>query len=103
MLVFEGQRVCLPLCSIVKGFEFSHNHVPHDETKSPLNQPPIEKTITIENTHQGNLGTLRRSQRHKRSTIPDDYIVYLQEYEFDIGRKEGPVTFLQAIESKKNI
>ena len=63
MVVFEEQRVDLPLPSIVKGFEFSHNLVLHDEMKSPLNQPLIEEIIIIENTYQGNLGTLRQSKK----------------------------------------
>ena len=40
---------------------------------------------------------LRRSQRSKRSAISDDYIVYLQESDFDIDVKEDLVTFSQAI------
>ena len=36
---------------------------------------------------------LRRSIRERRSTIANDYIVYLQEYEFDIGLKNDH-TFL---------
>ena len=103
MMVFEEQRIDLPLLSMVKGVELSHNHVSHDEMKSPLNQPPNEETIITENTHQGNSGTLRQSQRLYRSTISNDYIMYLQEHKFDIRIKEDPITFLQAIESKDNI
>lgn len=47
------------LLGIVKGVEFSHNYVSHDKMDSPLNQSPNKDTIIIENTHQGNLGTLR--------------------------------------------
>ncbi|GJW70887.1 retrovirus-related pol polyprotein from transposon TNT 1-94 [Tanacetum coccineum] len=35
------------------------------------------------------------------SAIPDDYIVYLQETDFDIGIDNDPVSFSQAIESDK--
>ena len=28
---------------------------------------------------------VRRSQRERRSVIPNDYVVYLQESDFDIG------------------
>lgn len=90
------------LLGIVKGVEFSHNYVSHDKMDSPLNQSPNKDTIIIENTHQGNLGTLRWSQRHKRSMIADDYIVYLQKLEFDIGSKDL-VMFLQTNESKDKI
>jgi hypothetical protein len=42
---------------------------------------------------------LRRSQRVKRSAISDNYVVYLQESDFDIGKCKDPVSFSQAIES----
>ena len=40
--------------------------------------------------------TLRRSQRTKRSTIPNDYGVYLQEHNFDISDDSDPVTYEEA-------
>ena len=36
---------------------------------------------------------LRRSTRERRKAISDDYIVYLQKYEFDIGLEDDPCTF----------
>ena len=43
---------------------------------------------------------LRRSTRERRSAIPDDYVVYLQEQEDDIGMNEDdPINFLQAMKS----
>ena len=38
------------------------------------------------------------SQRQRKSAISDDYVVYLQESEFDLGINEDPVSFSQAIE-----
>jgi Reverse transcriptase (RNA-dependent DNA polymerase) len=44
--------------------------------------------------------SLRRSTRKRRSTISNDYIVFLQENEFNIGMMEDdPVTLRQALES----
>jgi hypothetical protein len=40
---------------------------------------------------------LRRSFRVSRPTIPSDYVVYLQESDFDVGPKDDPKSFLQAI------
>jgi hypothetical protein len=37
---------------------------------------------------------LRRSQRERRSTISDEYVVYLQEFDFDIGSSKDPISFL---------
>ena len=41
--------------------------------------------------------TLRRSQREHRPAISDDYVVYLQESDYNIGTSKDPVSFSQAI------
>ena len=41
--------------------------------------------------------TLRRSTRERRPTISSDYVVYLQEYDIDIGVEDDPITFSQAV------
>ena len=46
---------------------------------------------------------LRRSIRERRSAIPDDYVVYLQEHEFDIGIVEDdPINFTQVKQSSNS-
>ncbi|RVX10368.1 Retrovirus-related Pol polyprotein from transposon TNT 1-94 [Vitis vinifera] len=40
---------------------------------------------------------LRRSQRVRRSTISDDYMIYLQEYEYDGYNASDPITYQEAI------
>ena len=42
---------------------------------------------------------LRRSQRERRSAISDEYVIYLQESDFDIGLSKDPISFSQALES----
>jgi hypothetical protein len=37
----------------------------------------------------------------KSSTIPNDYVMYLQESDYNIGVKNDPESFLQAISCKK--
>ena len=44
--------------------------------------------------------TLRRSTRTKRSTIPSDYVVYLQEYDYNIGVENDTKSFSQAMSCK---
>ena len=46
--------------------------------------------------------TLRRSIRPKRSAIPNDYIVYLQESDYNIGAENDPEFFSQAINCKES-
>jgi hypothetical protein len=41
--------------------------------------------------------TLRISTRPKRSAIPDDYVVYLQESDYNIGAENDPEYFSQAM------
>jgi len=38
----------------------------------------------------------RRSIRERRSAIANDYIVYLQEHEFDIGLEDDPTSLNEA-------
>ena len=42
---------------------------------------------------------LRRSWREKRPAMSSDYVVYLQEHEFDIRNSSDPVTYKEAINS----
>ena len=39
----------------------------------------------------------------RRSAIPDDYIVYLQEHEFDVGTSSESVTFQEAMNSPQSV
>ncbi|RVW43382.1 Retrovirus-related Pol polyprotein from transposon TNT 1-94 [Vitis vinifera] len=45
---------------------------------------------------------LRRSTRERRSTISDDYVVYLQEHEFDMGLKDDPISVSQVKQSSNS-
>ncbi|CAL2224945.1 unnamed protein product [Prunus armeniaca] len=45
---------------------------------------------------------LRRSQRPRRSAIPGDYMVYLQEVEFNIGDLDDPISYREAMESSQS-
>ena len=46
--------------------------------------------------------TLRRSTIVKKSAIPSDYIVYLQESDYNIGAENDPETFTQAMSCEKS-
>ena len=64
-----------------------------DQTVQELQQAPEQ--LVEPQVPQGNIGTtLRRSTRNKRSAIPSDYVVYLQESDYNIGAKNDPETFL---------
>ena len=42
---------------------------------------------------------LRRSQRERRHALPDEYVVYSGEVDYDIGEVIDPVTFLDTVHS----
>jgi len=46
---------------------------------------------------------LRRSNRYRSSAILDDWMVYLQEHEFDIGLEDDPISFSQAKQSVNSL
>ena len=68
-----------------------NEEVPHEEP----NIPPAEI-----NEPRGI--ALSKPVRVRRSAISDDYLVYLQESDFDYGIDEDPVSFSQAIDSDKS-
>ena len=62
------------------------NEAPHEETNLPLTDVNELRGIA-----------LNKPVRARRLAIPDDYVVYLQESDFDCGIDEDPVSFSQAI------
>ncbi|KAJ9692948.1 hypothetical protein PVL29_011870 [Vitis rotundifolia] len=46
--------------------------------------------------------TLRRSTQTERSAIPSDYVVYLQESDYNIGAENDPESFSQAMSCKES-
>ena len=62
-----------------------------DPNKNNIKEPPVLEEQTLPPPEPM---PLRRSTRERRSPVPDDYIVFLQEHEFDIGAVEDdPINF----------
>jgi L-rhamnose mutarotase len=94
---------------VIRIFENSLVH----ESASVVNEPIVNEPSEIEeNPKQDNVDvkeehippqeavSLRRSIKERRSAISNDYIVFLQENEFNIGMMEDDsVTLRQALES----
>ncbi|CAL1412906.1 unnamed protein product [Linum trigynum] len=67
----------------------------NNEIPPPI--PPVEQ-----NQHPQEV-PLRRSTRERRSVIPDDYVIFLQEHEDDIGLMEDdPINLAQAMRSSNS-
>ena len=71
------------------------NEEHQDNVEQPIEQP-VEQQIPQENDE----ATLRRSTRVRKSAIPSDYMVYLQEMDYNIGAENDLDTFSQAMSSK---
>ena len=80
-----------------------------------VRKPVIEIPQTIENDpidhvadkeqkvpQEDHEAALRRSTRVKRSTIPSDYVVYLQESNYNIGVANDLESFSQVMSSKES-
>jgi hypothetical protein len=61
-------------------------------------ETPSNDIVTNEPTIEESQGiALRRSHRQRKSAIPDDYVIYLQEYDYDVGSINDPVSYTKAI------
>ena len=72
-----------------------------DNDGQQTNQQPLHNEIvTYEPIVEEPQGvTLRRSQRKRRLAIPNDYMIYIQESDFDVRTSKNPVLFSQAMKS----
>ena len=71
-----------------------------DPKQNNIQEPPVPEEQTLPPPEPT---PLWRSTRERRSAFPDDYIVFLQEHEFDIGAVENDtINFRQALESSKS-
>jgi len=90
------------------GVEQQIVEIPQAADSIPVDQAVQEFPRTFEqrvepHTSQEDDGTtLRRSTRLKRSAIPDDYVVYLQESDYDVGADSDPESFSQAMGCKES-
>ena len=80
-----------PIPDIVQEAYPNQNNIQESPVPEEQTLPPPEPT------------PLRRSTRERISALPDDYIVFIQEHEFDIGAVEDDlINFRQALESSKS-
>ena len=61
-----------------------------------------EQQVEPHTSLEDNGATLRRSTRTKRSTILSDYVVYLQESDYNIRAENDPELFSQAMSCKES-
>ncbi|KAL4354134.1 hypothetical protein GQ457_06G003750 [Hibiscus cannabinus] len=85
------------------GVEQPINEVPQPAENTPVDQivhenPEIIEQPVEQHDPQENVGsTLRRSTRERKSAISSDYVVYLQESDYNVGAENDPESFSQAM------
>jgi len=81
-----------------------NNHIDQviDEEYQDNVEQSIEQPVEQQVPQESDEVTLRRSTIVKRSAIPCDYVVYLQESDYNIGAANDPETFSQAMSSKES-
>ena len=90
--VFEEEHVDIPI-AIIDNDQAPIPSIVHeaDPNQNNIQEPPVLEEQTLLHPEPT---PLRRSTRERRSAVPDDYIVFLQEHEFDIGVVEDdPINF----------
>ena len=73
--------------------------IPQTVENDPVDQAVDEEQQVPQEDHEA---TLRRSTRVKRFAIPNDYVVYLQESDYNIGVANDPKSLSQAMSSKRS-
>ena len=107
-LVFEENRNIEPTLESSSGVIISpDSHQDSTIQKAPVVNEPHHEDIpidpVIQHPQQKNVDiTLIRSTRERRLAISSDYIVYLQESNFDISAKDNPIMFSQAMGGSKS-
>ena len=61
-----------------------------------------EQQVEPHTSLKDNDATLRRSTRTKKSAIPSDYVVNLQESNYNIGVENDPESFSQVMSCKES-
>ena len=75
-----------------------------DNLVDPVQQIPevVEEPVDQHAPQENVDTTLRRSTRVRRTAISDNYMVYLQESEYNVGVEDDPETFSQAMSCNKS-
>jgi hypothetical protein len=69
---------------------------PQSISEQPTHKEQVQNKPTQPPPNEGEVG-LRKTSRISRLAIPSNYVVYLQESNFDVGHKDDPKSFSQAM------
>ncbi|RVX20917.1 Retrovirus-related Pol polyprotein from transposon TNT 1-94 [Vitis vinifera] len=110
-VVFEEEYVSIPIITTEHGHimfdDTIHNVQPITEIVDTPEIPPaqviepiqVHKEVTQQPQEPQVQVPLRKSTRKMKSAISNDYVVYLQKHEFDMGLEDDPISVSQVKQS----
>ncbi|XXG71992.1 hypothetical protein AAC387_Pa07g1189 [Persea americana] len=108
-IVFKEESVSIPIIAfdnVQVSIPVNDQEANPDPQQENVNQTPIQDEIIVpeEQTQQPQEPVpLRRSTKERRNAIPDDFFVFLQEHEEEIGMVENdPINFHQAMQGSNS-
>ncbi len=94
--------ISVPPSTIVPNIIHELQEQNHDEQYLDEEVPHEEPNLTLADRNEPHGIALNKPVRVRRPAISNDYVVYLQESEFDCGIDEDPVSFSQAMNSDES-
>ncbi|RVW98911.1 Retrovirus-related Pol polyprotein from transposon TNT 1-94 [Vitis vinifera] len=110
-MVFEEESVSIPIITTGHGYIMFDDTIQNVHSITEIQDTPeilpaqvmepiqVHEEVTQEPQEPRVQVPLRRSTREMRSTISYDYVVYLQEHEFDMGLEDDPISVSQVKQS----
>ena len=86
----------MPIASILITGLILDQHVIVTPDNEPIEEVDLEALYVVMDI------PLRRLERAHRPTISDDYIVYFQEHEYDVGDVSNPTTYKESIVNRQS-
>ena len=91
-----------PIPEVARTADNDHVDQVANEEIPEIVEQPIEQLVDQQIPQENDEATLRRSTIIRKLEIPNDYIMYLQELDYNIGAENDSKTFSQAISSKES-
>ncbi|RVX09023.1 Retrovirus-related Pol polyprotein from transposon TNT 1-94 [Vitis vinifera] len=113
-VVFEEEFVNIPIIATGHGHIMFNDTIQNVQSITGIQDTPeipptqviepiqVHQEVTQQPQEPHEQVPLRRSTRERRSTISDDYVVYLQEHEFDMGLEDDPISVSQVKQSSNS-
>ncbi|WVZ08825.1 hypothetical protein V8G54_022171 [Vigna mungo] len=92
LVVIHTPQTQMGVRTIIEASQHAENDLTDQVANKEQVEQPTEQLLEQQVPQENDEATLRRSTRVKRPSIPSDYIVYLQEVDYNIGAANDPET-----------